>query len=140
MRSDKRGPTVFCIIHYYKCVIKGIFIFSGWSLSLLIYLNHTLIHCYSCQVNETFINTSLFKNVKLWTFCCMIQQYSLSCLLVQWTLIITRFSGPEKYACDDKTFLYQGYKNNEIQEKIKIWDHKNNLVIMKLCFLYQCSL
>ena len=42
-----------------------------------------------------------------------------------------RSSGPEKYACYNETLLYQGYKNNKIQRKFTIWDHKNYLVIMK---------
>ena len=55
--------------------------------------------------------------------------------LVQWTLVITRSSGPEKYACYNETLLYQGYKNNKIQWKFTILDHKNYLVIMKPCYI-----
>ena len=50
---------------------------------------------------------------------------------IQWTLVITRSLGPEKYARYNETLLYQSYKNNTIQRKFTIWDHKNYLVIMK---------
>ena len=51
--------------------------------------------------------------------------------LIQWTLVITRSLGPEKYACYNETLLYQSYRNNTIQGEFTIWDHKNYLVIMK---------
>ena len=59
--------------------------------------------------------------------------------MVQWTLIITRSSGPEKYACCYETFLYEGYKNNTMQREFTIWDHKNYLVHNETS-LYQSSL
>ena len=54
---------------------------------------------------------------------------------VQSTLIITSFLGLEKFACYNKTLLYQDYKNNTIQRISKIRGHQNDLAIMKVCYI-----
>ena len=55
--------------------------------------------------------------------------------VIQWTLVITNYLGPEKLLCYIETLLYQGYKNNTIQRKFEIWDHTNYLWV---CYISVC--
>ena len=52
--------------------------------------------------------------------------------MTQWTLGTTSSLGPEKFACYNKTLLYQGYKNNTIKRQSEIRECQNYLVILVL--------